>query len=179
MPRSADPCRPVDGEADVVRRPNHRLTGMHTHPHTHTGALRPSLRRQRPLHLYRRGKRIAGAAERHEERVPLRVDLAAAVTGTRGAHQTIVTAQNLRVALTKPAKQARGTLDISEQERDRSARQIRHGAWLRPTTTHVKAAMIASVGALCDTKVLVRVRPSPAPERDPPALPCACSSTAR
>ena len=39
--------------------------------------------------------------------------------------------------------------------------------------------MIASVGALCDTKVLVRIRPWPAPERDPPALPCACSSTAR
>jgi hypothetical protein len=95
--------------------------------------------RQRALHSYRGRDRVTGPHERHEERVPLRVDLATAVTGTRGPDHAIVTAHNLHVALAELAKQTGGTLDIGKQERDGSAWQTRHGPWLRPSTPHVKA----------------------------------------
>jgi hypothetical protein len=61
------------------------------------------------------------------------------MTRARGSNQPIVTPHNLRVALTEAAKQTRGTLDIGKQERDRPSRQPRHGPWLRPARTHVKA----------------------------------------
>jgi hypothetical protein len=140
MPHRADPSGPVNGEPYVVRRRDHRLAGVQTHPHTHDRALRPAFCRQRALRLHRGGDRVAGTRERHEERVALSVDLVTAVTGTCSTYQAIVTRDNLRVALAKPAKQTRGPLDIGEQKRDRAAGQPRHGPWLRRPTAHVKVA---------------------------------------
>src|SRR4051794_14680684 len=129
----------MDGETHVVRRGDRRLAGVQTDSHEHAGAFRPLLGCQCALHRHSRGERVPGPREGYEEPVPLRIDLATTVISTRAADQAIVTAQHLRVALAEQAEKACGTLDVGEQERDGPGGQPRHGPWLRPPGTHVKA----------------------------------------
>jgi hypothetical protein len=89
--------------------------------------VRPHVRREPPLHLDRRTRGMVGAAEGHEESVPLRVDLGPTRIGDGFAHQPSMVVEQPAVPVrAKVVQQPRGAFDIREQERDRPARALRH-----------------------------------------------------
>ena len=82
---------------------------MEPHPHPHLA------RDEHLLTLCRSGQRRDRIREGVQERVPLRIDLDAAVSGERGAQKTAVPYQRIHVArLTELFDQSRRALDISE-----------------------------------------------------------------
>jgi len=89
----------------------------------------------------RRGGR---RSERAEKGVALRVDLHSAVVGDRRAHDCVMPAQLVRVRLgSELGKQARGALDIREEEGDRPCRKrLRH----EPQRTTLRASREESTG---------------------------------
>ena len=76
---SADPCRAMHVQTDVIILSDVRLAGVHPHTHTHVDALGPTLGCERPLRAHRGGDRVARPGEGDEERVTLGVDLATVV----------------------------------------------------------------------------------------------------
>jgi hypothetical protein len=66
------------------------------------------------------------APEGREERVPLRADLDPAALVDGPAQDGGVIVQDLRVQIADLLEQARGALDVGEQEGDRSGRQLSH-----------------------------------------------------
>jgi hypothetical protein len=80
---------------------------------------------ERPLRIDRGGYGIARAGERDEERVALRVHLAAAVRGEGCPQQAAVLGEQVTVGVTRLLQQVRGPLDVREEEGDRAGRQRR------------------------------------------------------
>ena len=81
MTGRADPRRLVHVDADVALARQQRLAGVKPHPHAH----RPG--RQLLLRLSSRAQRFLRVGKGDEERVPLRVDLDAAVRRERLAQR--------------------------------------------------------------------------------------------
>src|SRR5204863_6350517 len=95
-----------------------RLAGVHTHSHLdHPG---PFMRTQCPLAFDRCEQRVACAREGIEEAVTSRVDLGAVSRSERLAQQTALVSENLLVSVSELAQQAGRTLDIGEEEGDRT-----------------------------------------------------------
>src|SRR5580765_4030313 len=69
---------------------------------------------------------IARTRERNEERVALRVDLMAAVLAKSAAEKITAEAECVRVAGAERPDDGRRRLDVADEERDRSGRQVRH-----------------------------------------------------
>ena len=82
----------------------------------------------------RRPRAHPAPRERDEERVPLRVDLDAAVLCERVAHHTPVLGQQLRIPLAELVQQPRRALDVREQERHRAGRQLSAHAMIMALT---------------------------------------------
>jgi hypothetical protein len=80
----------VHVEPDVVAAHDAWLAGMHAHPHPHRAPPRPLALGQTPLRRHRGTHRLAGARERHEERVALRADLVPAMLTKRTADDPAV-----------------------------------------------------------------------------------------
>ncbi len=133
-----DPGRLVDVEGDVPCSGRVGLAGVGAHAHPDLDAVGPLVGDQGPLGVEAGGNRRAGPAEGHEEAVSLGLDLDAAVGGEGRPQQPAVLLQQLAVALVPDvAEQAGGALDVGEQERDRSARQLRHPLPIPlPSTPH-------------------------------------------
>jgi hypothetical protein len=89
--------------------------------------------RQRPLDLHRAQHRLLRAGERREERVPLRIHLAATQAGDGRPHQPPVLGQHLRVPIPQSLDQPRRPLDIGEHEGDRPARKPAHPTVPQPS----------------------------------------------
>ena len=92
------------------------------------------------LCLHRGGHRVARPREREEERVPLHVDLDAAVLAERVADNPPVFGDQLPVTVAKPLEERRRALDVRKDEGDGAGRQSRHATILtsppnRPRST--------------------------------------------
>ena len=68
-----------------------------------------------------RRDRVRGAAEHHEDRVPLGIDLAALMRGKRGPQQGAVDSQYLWVSVPKVHRQEGAVLDVSVEHREGAA----------------------------------------------------------
>jgi hypothetical protein len=96
-----------------------RHPAMDTHPHPHPLPARPRTRLYRLLHRQRRRHAPPWRGEHREERIPLRVHLAAVVRGQCRPDQRVMTGQQLRVIVFPQApQQRRRALNVSEQERE-------------------------------------------------------------
>jgi hypothetical protein len=89
------------------------------HPDTDCFARWPRVGKERPLHLDRRCNAGTRRSEHREERVPLGVNLLAAVRAKARSDQPMMISQYLRVRVPKARQQGRGTLDIGEQKGER------------------------------------------------------------
>ena len=87
------------------RRPD-RFPRVHADAHPHSPALRPDRWPRGRAGMRRRGDRLRGAGEHHEERVTLRIDLVPLVRGKRGPQQDAVGRQDLGIALPEVHRQA-------------------------------------------------------------------------
>ena len=96
------------------------------HSHAKSVSGRPFVRSQTMLAVDRFGGRLVGAREREEKRVALPVDLLAAVLANRLAQDFPVVCEDLSVSLPETLQQLGRTLDVREQEGDRSGQQICH-----------------------------------------------------
>jgi hypothetical protein len=83
--------------------------------------------REGPLRRDRSGDGVPGPMERHQERIPLSVDLLTVPFIERSAEQAAVFLQNLHVpAVAEALEERSGTLDVGEEEGDRPGRQSSH-----------------------------------------------------
>ena len=113
------PGGPVHLQAHQPGRRPRRLPAMHTHPHPHPLPARPGMRLDGLLHLQHRRHARPRRGEHGEERIPLRIDLAAVVRGQRRPDQRMMPGQHLRVTVVpQPPKQRRRALNVGEQERE-------------------------------------------------------------
>jgi hypothetical protein len=83
--RRRDPRRTVNAEADVALATDTRLAGVQAHPHLHVGVVGPLVLREGSLPCNRGGDRVLRTRKRHEEGIPLCVDLTAVVFGEDSA----------------------------------------------------------------------------------------------
>ncbi len=118
----ADPGRPVDVHPHVARALDHRLAGVECHSHAKRDALRPVVRRDRPLRLDGAAERVDRARERDEEGVALGIDLEPVPLLERGAQHLTLLGEQIRVFLPEAFQQPRRALDVGEQECDRAGR---------------------------------------------------------
>src|SRR6185503_9374515 len=112
-----DPCGAHDVHPDVALVTHVRLAGVQPHAYPYLGALRPGVGGKRALALDCSANGIPGARERVEERVALRVDLAPAGGSEDIAQEPPVIGDHLAVLVAQLLEQARGALDVREQER--------------------------------------------------------------
>ncbi len=124
VPGSGDPRRTVHTETYVAFSADRGLAGVNPHADAELGAVRPRVLREPALAGDRGGHRILGTAEADEERIPLRVDLVAAVLDERLAQDPLVILERFPVAITEPLEQLCRALDVGEQEGDSSDRQF-------------------------------------------------------
>ena len=118
-PGGRDPGGAVDVGADVPFGRANR--GARVDPDTDPDGSRPQGTISVPGSL----ERTAGRPEREEESVTLRVDLHPAVTSEGLPQHAAMLRQDVRIgALPELVEQPRGSFDVSEQERDRSSRQV-------------------------------------------------------
>ena len=94
---------------------------MQAHPDPHLGAPRPFVLCERALSFDRCPHGVLRAREREEERVALRVDLAARRRLEGAAQEPPLVGQHLPVVVAELLQQARRALDVGEQERDGAA----------------------------------------------------------
>ena len=114
-----------DHHRSMITR-QHRLPGVHADPHPDRRAGRPPVRGQCPLHLQRAQHCLRRAAEHHEEPIPRRIHLMAAMGGDRRADQPPVLGQDLRILFPQGLDPPRRTLNVAEQEGDHTIRQPAH-----------------------------------------------------
>jgi hypothetical protein len=85
--------------------------------------------RESPLAGDRRPDGISCPGERHQERVPLRIDHVAACLGERVTEKPLVFREDLSIPpVTEALEKRGGALDVGEEESDRPGRQARHAA---------------------------------------------------
>ena len=98
-----DPRGPNDVEPGVALVTDRRLAGVQPEPHADRCAVRPRFLFVGALRRDGRGHGVAGARERVEEGVPLRVDLLAVVRPERLAHDAPMRRQELPRTARRPA----------------------------------------------------------------------------
>ena len=79
---------------------------------------------ERALSRNRAADRLAGAREREEERISLRVDLASARAAELLAQDPAMVVQHLAVRLAEVADELRRPFDVGEEERDGTCRKL-------------------------------------------------------
>ena len=114
------PRRAVDVDADVALVGDDRLTRVDPDPHLHRTVA------ERLLRFSRGRDGVSRADERDEERVALRVDLDPFVTTEHVAQGSPVLGKQRHVARPVLVQQPRRALDVGEEERDRSSRELGH-----------------------------------------------------
>jgi hypothetical protein len=85
------------------------------------------VRHERSLRLHGRRDRVTSAGEREEERISLRVDLAASVCRKCSLQQLLVVRENGPVSLTQFPQQSSRAFDVAEEEGDGALRRAARG----------------------------------------------------
>ena len=99
---------------------------MDTDANPDVAPVEPLLACHRPLHVDDRGQRVAGRAKHAEERITLSGDLKAVAVRDRGPDHLLMTLQNRVVPLLQLRHEARRSLDVREDERERPIRESVH-----------------------------------------------------
>ena len=123
-----DPGGPVGRGAVVVAVAGDRVTGVEAHPHPQPARHGPRLGDERPLGGERGVEGVAGGDEDRVEAVAGGLDHPAAVPDHRVPQDAVVALERVRHGARVLLPEPRGTLEIGEQERHRSRRQLRHGS---------------------------------------------------
>jgi hypothetical protein len=89
------------------------------------------VRHERSLRLYGRRDCVTSTGEGEEERISLRVDLAASVFGKCSLQQSLVVGENGVVSLTQLPQQSSRAFDVAEEESYGALR--RAARWARET----------------------------------------------
>ncbi len=118
--------RPVDRAAVVVAVARFRLARVQAHAHAERTGRVPRFPVERELRGDRGVDRVVGGVEGGVEPVPRRLDHEAVVTLDGVTHDGIVTRERLLHRLGVLLPEARRTLEIGEQEGDRSRRHLAH-----------------------------------------------------
>ena len=119
VPRSGDPRRPVNADADVPLLADSRLTGVQAHPDPDRRPFGPALGGQVTLSIDGGRHCVCGGGKGDEERVTLCVHHLPSVGGDRSPHDPIVDLENLGVPVVTQRLEQRGRpLDVREQEGD-------------------------------------------------------------
>ena len=108
--------RTMNVEPDVVAVEQSRLAGVETHADADRAARRPRVLGERTLSGGRSRDGVRRARECDEERIALGVDLVAVVGAERLPEEAAVRLEQLVVTVTRLVQQARGALDVGEQE---------------------------------------------------------------
>ena len=106
--------------------------------------------RSRSLALDGRGEGVGGRGEGDEQRVALRLELGTAVVGPGRPEEPVVLVEQRLVPVSEATEQARGPLDVGEEEGHRSRRQCRahrDRMALRLTGAGAKAGLGSGGGA--------------------------------
>ena len=103
-----------------------RLARVHAHPDAKALALRPGVGLERALGGNGGRNGVPRTLEGVEERVALRVELAAAARAEGVADDPPVLGERLGVAVAEPLEQARRPLDVGEDEGDGAAVELAH-----------------------------------------------------
>jgi hypothetical protein len=94
---------------------------VNAHPDANIARCEPA------LSLGRRGQRVTGACEDNEEGVALRVDLRPAMLVEGGPEQPAMLRERLLLAFgAELLQELRRALDVGEEERHRSGREVPH-----------------------------------------------------
>ena len=125
VPEVRDARAAMKADAVITLLVDRRLARVEPHADAALGTLGPFVRRESPLRLDRCEGGIAGAGERVEERVSLRVHLTTALGGERRAQDLAVISEELSVSVAELLEQAGRALDIREEHRDRPGRHRR------------------------------------------------------
>ena len=123
-----DPGGPVGRGAVVVAVAGDRVTGVEAHPHPQPARHGPPLGDEGPLGGEGGVEGVAGGDEDGVEAVAGRLDHPAAVPDHRVPEDAVVALERVRHGSRVLFPEPRGTLEIGEQERHRSRRQLRHGS---------------------------------------------------
>ena len=119
-PRGAD-----DVDPDIALRAALGLARVQAHADEHVALVRPFRGGEGSLPVDGRRGGIRCATERDHERVPLRVDLDAAVPRERFPEQLSVLVLDGGIACPECAEETRRALDVGEEQRDRAVGQVR------------------------------------------------------
>jgi hypothetical protein len=119
-----DARTPVNAQPDVAFCSNARFARVHAHSHSHEDAVGPFVVAKRTLCVQRSRDRILRAREHDEERVALRVDLAAVRCGERLTQQPMVVEQDPGVGVAQPLQERSRSLDVRKEEGQRSVREL-------------------------------------------------------
>ena len=122
--RRADARGAVNADPHIAVWRRLRLTGVDADADLQRLPLRPGVRSQRALTLYRSRHRVFRRVECNEEGVALCVHLMTGVGGERGSQQLAVSLQCLRIVSPELAQQPRRALHVGEEEGHRSTRPV-------------------------------------------------------
>jgi hypothetical protein len=126
-----DPRRLVHAHAHVALVAHSRLTCVQAHANANGGVIRPAVRGECPLGREGSTDSILRPRKGDEERIALRVDLLTP-GGLEGLSQDpVVLGQHVAVPVAKLLEQTCRSLDVREEEGDRSSREITHGSLRR------------------------------------------------
>ena len=137
-----DSRRAIDVDADIVVPAGDAATTVESHPHPNGDTGWPSLNDEGPLRVDGSRDRSRCVAKDDEERVTLGAALDSAVLAECRPQQRVVALEDLPVGVrVELLGQARGTLDVGEQESDSTCREIApplgHGLLLCPAALRV------------------------------------------
>ena len=91
----------IHRQPDVTIPPDHRFAGVHSHPHSKLGPLRPRMSCEPSLTFDGRLNRVFRTAECDEKGIALRVDLLTVRLGERGAQDRLVGVENVTIRFPK------------------------------------------------------------------------------
>ncbi len=133
-----DPRRPMHPEPDVPLLASGGLTCVQAHAHANRDVFGPLVLSQRPLSNDGRAEGSIRAGESEEERVTLRVDLAALVGPGSVADDALMLGEHGTVPRTQLLEQPCRPLDVREQEGDSPTWEFCHRDVVPPLASVVK-----------------------------------------
>jgi hypothetical protein len=116
----------VDIHTNIPGLSGYRLARVEPDAHLRRSPIRPRMRLHGPLRRYGGKQGIPRPRKGREDGIPLSVHHLTLAFFDGGTEQAVVSCESLGITLTQPLKQARGALDIGEEESDRPGRQTRH-----------------------------------------------------
>jgi len=139
--------RLMNADSNVPSGGYQGLSGVESHPGPHGDAFRPSMRGQSALSADPRSDPVPCTRKCREESISLRVDYLPAMLLDGVAQEAPVAFQQRCVVVPKGAEEARGSLEVDEEEGDCTCREIAHDA--NPRALRVPPCSMTAWGASC------------------------------